>query len=391
MDAKHIDALGWENLGCDGLADILVLEHGETGFVYANRDGTIKAWSLGAETLTGFEAHEAIGQPLSLIYAPEDRQRGLEQHELQTAERLGVAENERWHVRKDGSRWWSSGLCFPHRGPDGQTLGFLKIFRDATHLRARMKYLENEVQSLSKAAQAHFTFLGTTAHELRNPLTPLKMALELLAHEPDPSPQHEHALKIMGRQLSFLERLVEDLVDLTRVRAGKMSMSFQATQLQSQLREAADACAEEARKKGVNLKLVLPPVPLCIEVDAGRLQQVLANLLNNAIKFTPRGGTVSLLGNADQTHFVVYVKDDGIGIAPDMLPRIFDVFTQASDTDTHRGHGLGIGLSLVKQIVSLHQGTVDVRSEGPGKGSEFSIRIPLRQQNGSEPEAHLGE
>lgn len=391
MDAKNIGELGWEDLGCDGLAHLLLLEHGETGFVYANRDGSIKAWSAGAQALTGFEPNEAIGQPLSLIYAPEDRQRGLEQHEMRTAERLGVCENERWHVRKDGSRWWSSGLCFPHRGPDGQLLGFIKIFRDATHLRARMKFLENEVQSQAKAAQAHFDFLGTTAHELRNPLTPLKMALELLSHEPSPSPQHEHALKIMGRQISFLERLVEDLVDLTRVRAGKMSMSFQCTELQPQLREAAEACAEEAQKKGVNLQLVLPPVAIPVELDIARFQQVLANLLNNALKFTPPGGTVSLLGNADQTHFMVYVKDDGQGIAPELLPRIFDVFTQASDAETHRGHGLGIGLSLVKQIVNLHQGTVDVRSEGSGKGSEFSLRIPLRQQDGSQPEAHLEE
>jgi two-component system CheB/CheR fusion protein len=136
----------------------------------------------------------------------------------------------------------------------------------------------------------------------------------------------------------------------------------------------------------VDLKAVLSAVPVQVEVDPDRMHQVIVNLLNNAIKFTPNGGSVVLLANVDQSHFLVQVKDTGKGIGPHLLPRIFDMFTQAEGAGSHRGEGLGVGLALVKQIVSLHQGSVEVRSEGKGKGSEFIVRIPLRQPRGPGPE-----
>jgi len=183
----------------------------------------------------------------------------------------------------------------------------------------------------------------------------------------------------MERQLGLLERLVEDLVDVARVNSGKMSIAYERVEYQALLNDAVESCVAAAQFKGVAIHRSLPPTPLEIEVDARRMQQVFANLLNNAVKFTPQGGEVSLTATVDQTHLVFYMKDSGKGIAPEILPKIFDVFTQAEGGRADRGAGLGIGLALVKEIVTLHQSTVEVRSEGEGKGAEFTVRIPLRR------------
>jgi two-component system CheB/CheR fusion protein len=240
----------------------------------------------------------------------------------------------------------------------GSQAGFVKIFRDVTHLRTRMAYLENVQHEAIVRQHEQDLFIGTIAHEMRNPLSPLKTALELMKRQPGDGPQ-AHALEIMGRQIGFLERLIEDLVDLTRFHASKMSIAYEK---------------------------VAPPVSIEIEVDARRLLQVVQNLLNNAIKYTQAGGNVWLTATVDQTHFVCYVKHDGQGISPELLPRIFEMFTQAG-SHAERGAGLGIGLSVVKEIVALHRGTVEVRSEGPGRGSEFIVRIPQRPRDGVAAEA----
>jgi two-component system CheB/CheR fusion protein len=298
---------------------------------------------------------------------------------------VGVGENERWHVRKDGSRFWSSGLIFA-LSADGQPGGFVKIFRDLTHLRTRMKYLENVQHEYAFREREQKMFIGTIAHEMRNPLSPVKTAVQLMKRQLGDNPRHVQPIQIMDRQIGFLERLIEDLVDLTRVQAGKMSVVYESVVLQELLFEALDACNTAAEAKRLTVHQIMPSVPIKVEVDGRRLLQVVINLLNNAVKYTQAGGNIWLTATVDQTHFVCYVKDDGQGIDPELLPRIFDMFTQADGSHAERGAGLGIGLSVVKEIVSLHQGTIEVRSEGPGSGSEFMVRIPQRPPRGSEPE-----
>lgn len=345
------------------------------GVIFLDAQGRITGWSEGCHFMLGFDAGEVLGQPISLIFTPEDRERRLDAHELRSARELGAAEDERWHVRRDGSRFWASGVTLPLFGPAGLR-GYVKMFKDASHLGARMTALENEAQQAAAAAARQGSFLVSVAHELRNPLGTLKTVAELLSR-PEADTQRAQLLDITHRQLGFLERLVEDLVDLARADAGKLTRAYCAVELQQLLGLALQSCRGRADAHGVSLGALLPEVPIRVEVDADRLHQVVVNLLNNAIKFTPPGGSVVLLANVDTTHFVVQVKDTGVGIGPDLLPRIFDMFTQADGAGSHRGAGLGVGLALVKQIVSLHQGTVEVRSEGPGKGSEFTVRIPL--------------
>ncbi len=371
----HGPRKGWNEEDARALSKVLLDCGRLVGVIFLDAHGRITGWSEGCHFMLGFEAHEVLGEPVSLIFTPEDRERRLDAHELRAARALGAAEDERWHVRRDGSRFWASGVTLPLFGNAGLR-GYIKMFKDASHLGARMMALENEVQQAAAAAARQGSFLASVAHELRNPLGTLKTVAELLGR-PEADGQRPQLLEITHRQLGLLERLVEDLVDLARAGAGKLTLAYRSVELQQLLGPALQSCRGRAEAHGVNLGALLPEVPIRVEVDADRLHQVVVNLLNNAIKFTPPGGSVVLLANADTTHFVVQVKDTGVGIGPGLLPRIFDMFTQADGAGSQRGAGLGVGLALVKQIVSLHQGTVEVRSEGPGKGSEFTVRIPL--------------
>jgi two-component system CheB/CheR fusion protein len=357
--------LYWKREDAEALHSLLLERTHQYGIMFYDAERRITGWNSGAEFITGWTASEVLGQPTAMLFIPEDRERKLDEHEAGTAALVGACEDERWHLRRDGSWFWSSGMSMPlHRDAERVT-GFVKIFRDVTHLRVRTRYLENELKEHTQRDAEREVYLGTIAHEMRNPLAPLKTAVQLMRMQAANPEQLARPLQVMERQLGVLERLVEDLVDITRVNAGKMSISYERVEYQAMLHEAVDSCASAAQFKGIVLHRGFPPVPIEIEVDPRRMQQVIVNLLNNA--------------TVDQTHMVCYIKDSGKGIERDLLPKIFDVFTQAESGRADRGAGLGIGLAVVKEIVSLHQGTVEVRSEGPGKGSEFTIRVPLRK------------
>jgi two-component system CheB/CheR fusion protein len=377
--------LYWKREDAEGLQALLLEKTRQYGIMFYDAERRITGWNSGAEFITGWAAAEVLGQPTAMLFVPEDRERKLDEHEANTAALVGVGEDERWHMRRDGSRFWSSGVSLPLHREGGRVTGFVKIFRDATHLRVRTRYLENELKASSERESKRDVFLGTIAHEMRNPLSPLKTAVQLMRMQAVDAAAMDRPLQVMERQLGLLERLVEDLVDVARVSSGKMSISYERIEYQTLLNDAVDSCATAAQFKGIAIHRSLPPLAIEIEVDARRMQQVFVNLLNNAVKFTPQGGDVWLTATVDQTHFICYMKDSGKGIEPEMLPKIFDVFTQAESGRADRGAGLGIGLALVKEIVSLHQGTVEVRSEGEGKGSEFTVRIPLRR-----PDAEQG-
>lgn len=371
--------LYWKREDADALHTLLLEKTRQYGIMFYDAERRITGWNSGAEFITGWTAPEVLGQPTAMLFVPEDRARRLDEHEANTAALVGVGEDERWHMRRDGSWFWSSGVSLPLQREGGRVTGFVKIFRDATHLRVRTRYLENELKASSERESRRDVFLGTIAHEMRNPLSPLKTAVQLMRMQAGDATAMERPLQVMERQLGLLERLVEDLVDVARVSSGKMSIVYEQVGYQALLNEAVDSCMTAAQFKGIAIHRSFPSVPIEIDVDARRMQQVFVNLLNNAVKFTPQGGDVWLTATVDQTHFICYLKDSGKGIEPEMLPRIFDVFTQAESGRADRGAGLGIGLALVKEIVSLHQGTVEVRSEGAGKGSEFTVRIPLRR------------
>jgi PAS domain S-box-containing protein len=366
------------------LLRLLLEQNKDHALLLLDTDGRIVGWLAGAEHIFGYKTEEMIGQSAHRLFTPEDVERGLADHELEVARKDGRAEDDRWLVRKDGTRIWASGVVIALRDAAGEVVGFGKILRDRTDVKAQIEALENQVDGLTRADQRKNLFLGTLAHELRNPLAPLVNALHLIRLA---GPIHEnlaYPILLIERQVEFIRRMVDDLLDITRIGAGKVQLQVGLVPLQEVLNRAAEACRPRVEERRQDLRVILPPAPITLEADSDRLHQVVVNLLTNAIKYTPEGGRIWLKATVEGDEAVVRVEDNGVGITPEMLPRIFDLFTQEESSLSRSEGGLGLGLPLVKQLVTLHGGTVQVRSEGRDKGSEFTVRLPLQQRASAE-------
>jgi CheY-like chemotaxis protein len=242
------------------------------------------------------------------------------------------------------------------------------------------------VQELDPAARAKDEFLATLAHELRNPLAPLRNAAHILRREKTVSSQSQWALEVIERQTQHMTRLIDDLLDVSRITQNKLELRTLRVEFAEVVRVAVETSRPLIEAAGHELTVVLPSAALFLNADLTRLSQALANLLNNAAKYTERGGHVWLAAERQGSDVVITVRDNGTGIPPEMLPRVFDMFTQVSRTLNRSQGGLGIGLSLVKRLVELHGGTVQVKSEGRGKGSEFIVRLPVIVESAVQPE-----
>ncbi len=368
------------------LLRLLLQQAKDHALILLDAEGRVAGWYPGAERVFGYSSAEIEGEPVTRLFTPEDLARGLAAHELEVARRDGAAEDDRWMLRKDGSRFWASGVVLALRDDSGHAVGFGKTLRDRTDLRSRIEALENRVHALVKADERKTIFLGTLAHELRNPLAPLANAVEMLRLTRPGDPELAYPVKLIERQVEFLQRLVDDLLDLTRIGAGKVELKKRRLLLGELLRQVVDARRPQCDERKQKLELLLPSGALPVDADPDRLQQVFVNLLNNAIKYTPQGGRIWLKATAEAAEAVVGVEDTGVGISAEMLPRIFDLFTQEEESRYRSEGGLGLGLSLVKSLVTLHGGTVQVRSEGKGKGSEFTVRLPLLPDSPTPPE-----
>lgn len=224
-------------------------------------------------------------------------------------------------------------------------------------------------------------FLATLAHELRNPLAPLRNGLQLLRRSHDRAVE-ERTLDMMDRQVTYLSRLVEDVLDVARLRTGKLVLQREVVDLREVIGHALELSQPQIDHAEHELIIELPADPLWVDGDPTRLCQVLANLLNNAAKFTPRGGHIALQAQREGHQVVVSVSDDGMGIAPQALTRAFDMFIQGSNGTPG---GLGIGLALVRALVTMHDGEVVATSDGPDQGSTFTVRLPLASSGTRQP------
>ena len=344
--------------------------------VITDPHGTVVEWLGGAERITGYAPAEATGQQVHLLFTPEDRAAGRPEHEMRAAAATGRAENTRWHQRKDGSRFFADGVTTPLRHSTGTLHGFGMVFRDATRQRHAEDALRQLAADLAEADRRKDEFLATLAHELRNPLAPIRNGLTILARE-HPGGDRGRLVGMMDRQLVHLVRLVDDLLDVSRVTTGKVTLRRERVAVQAVLATAVETSRPLVEQAGHELRLVTPDGPLVVDGDPTRLAQVVTNLLNNAAKYTPPGGRIEVSAAADGNGAVVRVSDNGVGIPADMLPRVFDLFTQVGRSIDRAQGGLGIGLSLVRKLVELHDGSVTVESAGPGQGSTFTVRLPL--------------
>jgi PAS domain S-box-containing protein len=317
--------------------------------------------------ITGYSRGELLTMgPVELTH-PEDQQQDLEVLRDALADPAGVYHSEKRYVRKDGTPVWVHVAANFLRDENGRPMQTAAIVTDINE----RKRAEAELQEADKRKD---DFLATLAHELRNPLAPLRHAVELLGH-PEIE-DREWCRGVIDRQVDHLTRLIEDLLDLSRITRDKLELRKTPVEVAHILDNAAEASRPVFELHRQLLNIVLPPEPLYVDGDAIRLTQVFTNLLTNAAKFNERPGTVQLRAELDGSHVAIMVADRGIGIASDDLPRLFEKFYQSPRNSGRFSGGLGIGLSLVRRLVELHGGAVEARSAGPGRGSEFVVRLP---------------
>lgn len=271
---------------------------------------------------------------------------------------------------KDGRYRWFLSRALPIRDAGGKVVRWFGTNTDVTEQRAAE-------EALRDAGRRKDEFLATLAHELRNPLAPLRNGLYVLAHTGGQGAAAGRALAMMERQLGQMVRLIDDLLDLSRLSRGKIALQKERVSLAAVAHQAVETSRPAIDEGAHVLEIDAPPEPIHVDADPTRLAQAISNLLHNAAKFTPRGGHIRLSVERRGGEAVASVRDDGIGIPPDMLGRVFDMFTQVDPSLERSRGGLGIGLSLVRQLVELHGGRVEARSAGPGRGSEMIIHLPL--------------
>ena len=336
-------------------------------------DGRVASWNAGAESIKGYKAEEIIGEHFSRFYPPEAIERKFPEMELEVATRVGRFEDEGWRLRKDGTAFWANVIITALFDPSGELRGFAKVTRDMTE-RRRVVALEESERKMNE-------FLAMLGHELRNPLAPIRNALDLMRIQSTGDSTHEWARSVIDRQLTQLTRLVDDLLDIGRISSGKIALHKEPIEVNAAVQRAVEASRPLADASRHTLEVRLSPEPLSVDGDLTRLSQVVLNLLTNAIKYTPAGGRIEVDVAREGASAVVRVKDTGIGMAPELIPTVFDLFVQGERSLDRSEGGLGIGLTLVKRLVSLHGGTVSVHSDGPGRGSEFAISLPALAQS----------
>jgi len=467
-------------------------------------DGRVLTWNPGAERLLGYREAEILGQSSFRTFTPEDVRAGEPEREIETARTTGRAEDDRWHFRKDGSRFWCTGIMVPLRDDTGQVRAFAKVMRDFTqrklaedavraseerlrvalcaaqmgtwlwHIAADEQILDESLQRLMGLAPAatqgtledflqavhaddrtavrqafehslrergdlniefrvvwpdgslHWLrdqgkvfhdggrpvymtgacvditerksleqalrqrarelaeadrrkdeFLAMLAHELRNPLAPIRSTLEVLRLHKIEDPRLQKAYATIDRQVGHLARLVDDLLDVSRITRGKIRLYKEVVELGTVVGHAVEMVRPHVEARNHELMVSLPVRPVRLEADETRLTQVLFNLLENAAKYTEPGGRIWLTAEPEDGHVVVRVRDTGMGMAAELVPKVFDIFAQGERTLDRSQGGLGIGLTLVRGLVEMHGASVQAISPGPGQGSEFVVRLPV--------------
>ena len=352
--------------------------------------GIVTSWNQGAERLFGFTSEEMVGQSILRIIPPELHSE--EDHilaELRRGHRIERYETER--MRKDGRRLHISLTISPIRDADGNVIGAAKIAHDITELRQRQSQLNQVAHDRElllqseRAARAEAErlsrlkdeFLATLSHELRTPLNAIQGWTQILRHHNASAQDFERGLEAIARNVRAQTQIVNDLLDMSRIISGHVLLEVRATNLHDVMQSALDTVRPSAESKGIRLQTLLDSRIGPVRGDPNRLQQVMWNLLANAIKFTPKGGRVTLSLERVDSQIEITVDDSGIGIDAEFLPFVFDRFRQADAGIGRRYGGLGLGLSIVKSLVELHGGTVRVNSPGRDRGATFTVALPV--------------
>lgn len=353
-----------------------IVESSDDAIISKNRDGIIQTWNAAAERMFGIAAADAVGRHISIII-PHDR---LAEEQAIMSKLLAGQRIEHFETvrrRADGSSISVSLTISPIKDDTGRIVAASKIARDIS---VRLEAVARERELLTELEHANRRkdeFLATLSHELRTPLAAIRNAeavLNAALGEPDLA---RPALATMNRQIAQMTRLLDDLLDVSRITHDSLQLRQSRVDLAAVLGHAVDTVRPIFDQSGLRLSVELPDKPVYVLADSARLAQVFGNLLTNAAKYTPDGGRVVVAAERDGDDVTVSVTDTGIGIPPEMLGRVFELFTQVEGPYEREQGGLGIGLSLVKRLVEMHGGSVTAHSAGRGTGSRFVVRLPV--------------
>ena len=335
-------------------------------------EGRVTEWLRGAEQLFGFSAEEMVGRSVDVI-VPLDRREELRTVNEQIEQGRAPEAFETVRRRKDGKLIEVSVRKSPLRDRHGRVVGVSSIDRDVTRLK------ETERQLLAASRQKD-EFLAMLGHELRNPLAAILSASELLKASCGGDPRLERTQAVLERQSGHMAKLLDGLLDVSRIISGKIALEPETIDLSALSREVASDVTERISARQLDLRIDLPSQPIWVKADRVRMVQILDNLLSNAVKYTSDGGSITLALGRDDGRAILRVRDTGSGIDSDLLPHIFDVFRQSKQTLARAQGGLGLGLALVKSLVELQDGSIQAHSEGTNRGSEFVVRLPIASE-----------
>ncbi len=359
--------------------------------------GHIVTWNEGARRLKGWERDEIVGRHFSTFYPEVDKKAGKPEWELEQATQHGSVEDEGWRLRKDGSRFWANVIITAVKDEHGHLRGFAKVTRDFTDRvekeEAQRQLIEQREARVAaeeerrraeagyhvatEANRAKDEFLMTLSHELRTPMTAILGWTRLL---PTLSPTDESfrdAVSSISRSAQLQARLIDDVLDVSRIMSGKLRLNVENIDMEKLIDSSIEAVRSSADAKHISITTLLSPDLGAAVADPTRLQQVVWNLLTNAVKFTPRNGAIQVIGRRTASQVCISVRDTGEGIEPSFLPHMFEPFRQAESPSTRVHGGLGLGLSIVRYLVEAHGGTVAAESAGKGMGSTFTINLPI--------------
>lgn len=369
--------------------------------------GHILTWNEGAQRIKGYTFEEIRGKHFSTFYPEEDKRAQKPERELATAIREGRVEDEGWRIRKDGTRFWANVVITALFDETGTLRGFAKVTRDMTARKeaeeARRALLEQREARLAaeeqkraalasyRAAQetnrAKDEFLMTLSHELRTPMTAILGWARMLPNMDRNDASFNEAIAAISRSAKLQAALIDDVLDVSRIVSGKLRLNVENLDVVPVLHSALDSVRPSVDAKQITLVTAFSPGLGTTTADPTRLQQIVWNLMSNAVKFTPRGGRIELAAQRTASQLEISVTDTGEGIEPEFLPHVFEAFRQAETPSTRVFGGLGLGLSIVRYMVEAHGGTVSAESAGRGKGARFCISLPIRPIRQPEPSA----
>jgi two-component system CheB/CheR fusion protein len=363
---------------------LLVESTKDFAIIALDPDGIVTSWNQGARRMFGYTETEMVGQPIDLIFTPQDRADGAPQRERLVALEEGRASDERWHMRSDGSSFFCSGILTPMH-EDDRLVGFAKIARDLTDSkRAEIQLgalLEKETEvraELQRAIAMKDEFLAVMSHELKHPLNLIHVNAELLSRLPETRglTAVTHAADVIRRAVMSQAKITDDLLDLSRLRTGKLTINAAPLLWPAVVHRVADAVAEDAAAKQLTIVVYAGEPNLMVYADPVRVEQIVWNLVSNALKFTPSGGRIEMHLRHDDDEVRLDVVDTGQGIAPEFIHAVFEMFRQADRSTTRQHGGMGIGLALVKHLAEEQGGRVAVASAGVDQGATFSVWLP---------------